>query len=569
MTRSAGYNLTSKFAILFFFFILLLLCHLFLLRLPYFWDEAGYYIPAAHDLFVTGDLIPHSTIINPHPPLVMAYLALAWKIFGYAPLVTRTAMLLIAAFGLWGVFSLARSAATLGVAIAATACVAIYPVYFAQSSLAHADLAAAAFTIWGLLCYLQRRSVACVVMFTLATLAKETAIIAPLVLLGWEVLSPRKFAASAEKEETLQATSLQRNYFSFWLLVPLVPLAIWFVYIYLRTGNIFGNAEFFRYNVSSTLRPLRILFAFIRRLWQLAGHMNLYVLTLAAALAMFFPAQSDSGRERERIAIPVQLTFAVVIGAYVIVFSLIGGAALARYMLPVVPLVIIILVSTIRRRIRGWSVVIALVCAAFVLGLFYNPPYVFAPEDNLAYRDYILLHEDTADYLAKNHPHARVLTAWPASDELSKPFLGYVTAPHQISVVENFTPEELRGAEQRGQFDVALIFSLKYEPPHRLPAPEFWRRAQTRFFGYVRNTPPDLAARILGGEVVYRANRGGQWVAVIAIPEIRNARFLPQRTQSTRRPAKLRVIQKAAFLRRIAFSTNALLPGIFSGTFFQ
>ena len=32
--------------------------HFSLLRLPYYWDEAGYYIPAAWDFFRTGSLIP-------------------------------------------------------------------------------------------------------------------------------------------------------------------------------------------------------------------------------------------------------------------------------------------------------------------------------------------------------------------------------------------------------------------------------------------------------------------------------------------------------------------------------
>src|SRR6266496_5322986 len=54
------------------FFLLLILTHAPLLRLPYFWDEAGYYIPAARDL-LAGSLIPHSTPSNAHPPLVMAW----------------------------------------------------------------------------------------------------------------------------------------------------------------------------------------------------------------------------------------------------------------------------------------------------------------------------------------------------------------------------------------------------------------------------------------------------------------------------------------------------------------
>ena len=93
-----------------------MLLHAPLLRLPYFWDEAGYYVPAARDLFLTGTLIPQSTPSNAHPPLVMAWLALAWRVAGYSTLVTRTAMMALSAFSLLGLFRLARVAANLPVA---------------------------------------------------------------------------------------------------------------------------------------------------------------------------------------------------------------------------------------------------------------------------------------------------------------------------------------------------------------------------------------------------------------------------------------------------------------------
>src|SRR5438270_8598911 len=116
----------------------------------------------------------------------MLYLALAWKIFGYSPLVTRCAMLLVSAFGLLGVYRLASDVANKKIATASVVCVALYPVWFAQSSLAHVDLAAAAFTMWGLWAYLRKRAVATSVFFILAALAKETAIIVPLAILIWK-----------------------------------------------------------------------------------------------------------------------------------------------------------------------------------------------------------------------------------------------------------------------------------------------------------------------------------------------------------------------------------------------
>src|SRR5262250_3349082 len=64
------------------FAVVLIAFHAPLLRLPYFWDEAGYYIPAARDL-LAGSLIPHSTPSNAHPPLVLAWLAASWKLLGF------------------------------------------------------------------------------------------------------------------------------------------------------------------------------------------------------------------------------------------------------------------------------------------------------------------------------------------------------------------------------------------------------------------------------------------------------------------------------------------------------
>jgi 4-amino-4-deoxy-L-arabinose transferase-like glycosyltransferase len=559
-------GLIARAALFLLIFVLLVLAHAPLLRLLYFWDEAGYYIPAAYDIFTTGSLIPHSTQTNGHPPLLLAYLALAWKLFGYAPIVTRVAMLLVAALALLGVFALAESVANRSVAVASVLCTALYPVFFAQSSLAHVDLAAAAFTIWGIFFYLRQRRWWCITAFVLAALAKETAIITPVALYVWEVVrgakeggqdrervkaqgltSPEKDLSSM-RSASLRAglrqqgneispqltarvnscadTSLLRRIFaSAWLLAPALPLVAWFTYHYARTGYIFGNPEFFRYNVATTLQPRRILFALVRRVWQLVGHMNLYVLTLVMAVAMFLPPESDDGIERRRIPIPDQLVFAVVMAVHVVVFSLIGGAALARYLLPAIPLVIIIAVSTVRRRIRGWPVVIALVGATFVAGLVINPPYVFAPEDNLAYRDYVLLHQQAAQMVDVRFPESRILTAWPASDEVSRPSLGYVNAPHNVTKLENFTTEELEAASQNAEYDIALVFSTKYAPSHRLPAPEFWRRAQVRFFGDHPDTPPELAAHILGGHLLWKADRGGQWIAVIEIPKIRNAQL--------------------------------------------
>jgi hypothetical protein len=503
-------------------FVFIFLLHLPLLQLPYFWDEAGYYVPAARDLLLTGSLIPHTTVSNAHPPLVMAWLALWWKVVGYAPLVTRTAMLVLAGFSLLGVFRLAERVANTNVAIASTLCTALYPVFFAQGSLAQVDLAAAGFTFWALLAYLEGQTIATVFWFSVAALTKETAILAPLALAGWEMAG--SLARKSNRTLWLNDNDPVSNIGDAWriasLLLPVSPLVLWYVYHYALTGYVFGNPEFFRYNVATTLNPMRFLLALIMRLWQVVGYLHLWVLTLAMLLAMFLlKPQRDADSERPRICLPVQMIFYVVVIAYVTAMALIGGAVLARYMLPAVPLVIILCVSTLWRRLRHWGEAVAVVALAFVAAWFWNPDYGFSPEDNLAYRDYTVLHQDGERFLEARYPMARVLTAWPASDEITRPWLGYITRPMRIVRIENFSLDEmLSAADFRSQYEVALIFSTKYEPgPASWDRWRTWIEMKSRFFGFHRDLPPAAVAQILGGHVVFSEQRPGQWIIVIEI----------------------------------------------------
>jgi hypothetical protein len=514
---------TLTFALL---FLALLLLHFPLLQLPYFWDEAGYYVPAARDLLFTGSLIPHSTPSNAHPPLVMAYLAMCWKVAGFAPAVTRMAMLALAAFSLTGFFRLALRVANLEVAMASTLCTALYPVFFTQSSLAHVDLASAGLIFWALLAYANSRHAAMAFWFSLAVFAKETAVLAPLSLLLLDSLLRLRSRSSLSRSSFRNDVVENAQGRTWSLLFPIIPLGLWYAYHYRETGFIFGNPEFFRYNVQATLSPLRILLAFLMRVWQTVGYLSLYVLTLAALFAMWLPPLRDADGERKRVVPHVQFAFLAIIVVYTVALSVVGGAVLARYMLPVIPLVILLCVSTLRRRVRMWPAVIAIVVVAFVAALFVNPPYGFSLEDNLAYRDYIQLHQRAESFIEGHYPNARVLTAWPASDELSRPYLGYVTQPMKVFRVEDFTVEQLMSAsEVRSNFDVALVFSTKYEPPHSVfDNLRFWRQWKTRFFGYHIDAPPAAAARILGGRLVYTDCRDGQWVGVIEMEAAVEAR---------------------------------------------
>ncbi|MGD0825220.1 MAG: glycosyltransferase, partial [Terriglobales bacterium] len=231
--------------------------------------------------------------------------------------------------------------------------------------------------------------------------------------------------------------------------------------------------------------------------------------------------EKANGVARPRIPFWMQAPFLSVVIAYLVFMSAVGGAVLARYMLPVVPLVILLMVSTLWRRARYWAVIVGAVAIAFISGLFSNPPYGFSLEDNLAYRDYVVMHAEASRFLALRYPGARVLTAWPASDEITRPWLGYVSQPFRVLRIEDFSVSQIDAAvTARAQFDVALVFSTKYQPAHPLLENwEFWQRMKEKFFGYHRDLLPEHIAQRLGGTIAYRDEMNGQWIAVIAVKQ--------------------------------------------------
>jgi 4-amino-4-deoxy-L-arabinose transferase-like glycosyltransferase len=495
-------------------FTAIFLLHAPLLRLPYFWDEAGYYIPAAYDFFQHGELVPHSTLSNAHPPLPSIYLAMWWELSAFKPAVTRIAMLLIAALALVAVYRLARFLSNVPVAIATLLCTAIFPVWFAQSSLAHADLAAAALTLWGLLYYFEakdspgRKHWVAVLLFALAGLAKETAIITPLALACWDVsMALRRRGDTGSMRDELWRAGF--------LLVSLVPVALWFLYYHHRTGYFFGNPEYFRYNVGSTLTPARVLLSFVRRIWQLLGYMGMLLLTLLTVYAMSLPPLKDDGVERERISLAAQYRMGIVILAHMLMFSLLGGAVLARYLLPAYPLPILIWVSTLRRRLRWWKAGIAVVLVVFAVFLFDDSINASPPEDNLQYRDFVVMHKHAANYLSQHYATVPVLTAWPATDELRLPYLGYVNRPVRTVAIDNFAAENLVSIAQQPQtYAAVLIFSTKHYPRYEIRW-NFWEKVSGKYYDYHRDLSADAAAQLLGGTVVWREEKRDQFAAII------------------------------------------------------
>jgi 4-amino-4-deoxy-L-arabinose transferase-like glycosyltransferase len=509
-------------------FAALCLSHFTLLRLPYYWDEAGYYIPAAWDFFRAGSLIPLTIPSNAHPPLPSIYLALSWKLFGFHPIVTRVAVLAAASLGLTAVWRLAlRLTSVPAVALWTVVLTALYPIWFAQSTLAHADIFAAAFSLWGLVYILPARTLqtparpwVAALFFALAALAKETAIAIPLTL------------AVVSLAESLRASGSSRIRLgreAAWLLSCVLPLAAWYGFHYLKTGFLFGNPEFLRYNAQANLSLPRFLAALEHRFLHLTAHMNLFVpVGLAIAALLLAPRQDADDQPRPGLAPAVLRRIFLLLLVNSVLFSVLGGALLTRYLLPMYPLILLLAVTAFYRRVPYWQALAAFSAAAFIAGIFINPPYGIAPEDNLSYARVIRLHQAGIRQLDARYPGATVLTAWPVSDELSRPELGYLSQPYSVYLVPDFTAAGIApAAEEPEKFSAALVFSTKFDPHSSfftLGATS--RAADELYFGLHQDLPPEEIARQLRGDLVWQQQDHGQWIALIRFNRQLDARLM-------------------------------------------
>ena len=480
-------------AYLFFFVsfaLAVFLIHAPFLGLPYFWDEMGQFVPAALDIFNDGAWVPHSTVPNVHPPGVMAYLAAAWKVFGYSIGATRAAMLGLASLAVMVSFLLAiqlcrgmRGAPAFVVVLL----LAVDPLFYTQSMMAQLDMPAMMFTVLALLLFLQDRHAAAALACTALVAAKETGALVPLILAG-----------------VLLADS-QRRKSAVIYLAPLAGLAAWLLVLWGATGNPFGNAGFEHYNIGYELHPVRVALCLVRRFYFVFVDQFRFVGTIAMVITW---------RYRRIFSDRSWTIIWLFIGAHLLLVSLLGGAELERYVLPVMPLVYIAMAAAWSSLVPRWrNLSVGLVCAGLVLGAFVNPPFPFPYENNLAMVDFVELQKGAAHVLEQRFAEDRIYTAWPMTQALRDPAFGYVkraiaakeTSDLRLSTMLRIDPKTV---------DVLVLYSRTWEPRYSVLRIPLVQRFLERFYEYEPQMSSQQVREHFGLRPVAQLTQRGQWIEI-------------------------------------------------------
>lgn len=466
------------------------LVHAPLFGLPYFWDELGQFVPAALDILRDGAWIPHSTVPNSHPPGVMAYLALGWRIFGYSIQATRVEMLLLACCAAPAAYLLAnRLIGDAGrAAMIPALLLALDPLFFMQAVMAQLDMPAMLCTLVALILFFEDRHALAAVACTALVLAKETGAVLPL-LFGAVLVFERRARLAC------------------YYIAPFAALAVWFLALWRTTGQLFGDAGYTHYNLGYALNPVRASLSLVRRVYYLFVADFRWAGSLAILHAWRKTSIYSSRAWR--------IVWAFLI-AHVLLVSLLGGAELERYLLPVMPLLYIAMGAAwpaLRPMWRRAS--LAAVSAGLFAGLFLNPPFPFPYENNLSMVDFVRLHREAAQFLEANYPRETIHTAWPLTGALSNPAFGYVDRKLSTAETSDLRYSTLAALDPKS-VDVLVLYSRTWEPAWGVLRWPAITRFLARFYEYGREMDSTEVARHFGLTRTRRWDRRGQWIEIYA-----------------------------------------------------
>ncbi len=466
-------------------FAILLAMHAPFLRMPYFWDELGQFVPATLDLYRDGSWVSHTVQPNVHPPGVMALVALAWHVFGSSIIAARLTMLAVAALGVVFSFLLAvrLTRGTPGAsAVAAVLFLIASPIFYTQSMLVVLDMPAMTFTVLALLLFLDERYAWCAVACTILILTKETSITTPVVFAAWLWFREKR--------------RLQTLYFA----APALALGIWLLILHRASGHWLGNDEFARYNLAGTTDPVHLALTVAERarfLFWTDGH---FLGTIALVIGW------------RRLRGP-QWTVAGLVAVAQVVLVTVLGTPLVRYLLPALPILYAAVATAasvypVKWRWTSHAAMILLLVA----GWFWNPPYPFAYENNLAMMDFVRLQQDAASYLEANASDKRIATAWPLTDELRNPDLGYVKRPLKTVDAGGLRLAHLT-ALNRQSFDLLVVYKRLWPAKGTLLDIAPLRDVLQHYYEYY---PQATAEEIgdLGFVPLMRWDRRGQWIEI-------------------------------------------------------
>ena len=439
-------------------------------NLPYFWDAAGFIIVAARDMARDGFLpfVPTHEYYA-HPPLFIALVASAWRVFGDSRVVAHAVVLPFLPLAMTGAYALGVRfhgrlvgfvAATLFGATAATLC-ELGQVYFDLPVAALATCALAAWVLeWPLLSGF---------LFALAAWTKIPAATVPLGLAVLLAIDPAR-----------------RHDRRAWLGVafPIAATCAWFVYHHAIAGWWLAGASQPQWVPTGAdaiaVRAVRFtrIFFFDRWRWLL------FAIAIAASIVL--------RRRGERVFPREVLPLATCIAGGAALF--IASTFMPRYALFMFPAYYVASLVLARRALRSdrWFAALGVALLALFVRTWHpriplTSSLEVAPNNDLSYFDMIRIGRAAAAYVETEHGGAMIYGGFHERYQLGEPWQGYVERPLDVHPCYAF----IRSRTEQ------LLYIHGYEPEQEAC---------------------HLVAEKTGARAIKRFESNGKWIEVWRVP---------------------------------------------------
>jgi hypothetical protein len=392
-------------------------------NLPYFWDAVALVVPAAREMLAHGffPLVLGANAYYAHPPLFVALLALAWRVFGESRVVAHALILPFLPTAMSATYFIGArlhdrllgfAAAMLFGATAVTLC-ELGQIYF--------DLPVAAVAACALLAWVSERPLLAGFIFTIAAWMKVPAATLPLGL------------AAVLAIDRARRCDLRR-----WvgLAIPLAATVVWFVYHHHVTGWWIARATKPMWVPSGPLDIARRAAVLPRVVFIERYRFCLVAIAALAATVHWRKRKPLPGRELTMLA-------ACVIAPMTL---FIASTFLTRYALLVFPAEFLFALLLAR---RAFSTRVFVLCTSALLAAFittWHPKipltgaYEVTPSEDFSYLDMIWIGERASAYLESKHPDAEIFGGFLESYELTDPTMGYVSHALDFRRCERFLP---------------------------------------------------------------------------------------------------------------------------------
>ncbi|MFH2005410.1 MAG: glycosyltransferase family 39 protein [bacterium] len=448
------------------------------LSLPYFWDEADVYVPGAqwlarHGLDLRPGVFPDDWSRG-HPPLLYLLAGVAFRLFGPAPTVGHLVVLPFTALALAGTYLLGATLFGRRAGGAAALLLGCTPLFMAIGNMLLPEVPLTAVTVLALYCLARGRLIPAVALGSGAVLLKETGVFTALAITGallWD----------AWRTQTLRD---QRTWMR--LAISLVPVAVlcgFFLWQKLLAGYfIYPHHQNLLWDRPLGWRDLGTVWPsllFWHGRWVVIAAALLWVAILAALKSLPGAAPPPPGTERWRPTFSTSVVAILLLVAANAVFF-VKMFWLERYALPAHPGIVVLACGALlggltltkspwdrRGPVFRWAAVGAAVLVGFFALRSRSGPD--RAEHTFAYADVIETHRDAFRGITRRGgKNPTVLTSWPMTVELRRPWLGYVDRSVRTIHIDYLS------SQPRARIDLILVAARSSH------APKLRREAQLR-----------------------------------------------------------------------------------------